>query len=46
MRNMNHNFATVDGKIATTSGFVTMKSKIGAQRIVDMLSGEQLPRIC
>lgn len=30
----------------TTSGFVTMKSKIGAQRIVDMLSGEQLPRIC
>ncbi|MGL4618687.1 hydrogenase expression/formation protein HypE [Chroococcidiopsis sp.] len=28
------------------SGFVTMKSKIGAQRIVDMLSGEQLPRIC
>nr|WP_246841429.1 AIR synthase-related protein [Chroococcidiopsis sp. TS-821] len=30
----------------TTSGFVTMKSKIGAQRIVNMLSGEQLPRIC
>ncbi|NHC37093.1 hydrogenase expression/formation protein HypE [Scytonema millei] len=29
-----------------TSGLVTMKSKIGAQRIVDMLSGEQLPRIC
>lgn len=27
-------------------GFVTMKSKIGASRIVDMLSGEQLPRIC
>ncbi len=27
-------------------GFVTMKSKIGATRIVDMLSGEQLPRIC
>lgn len=30
----------------TTFGFVTMKTKIGAQRIVDMLSGEQLPRIC
>ncbi len=27
-------------------GLVTMKSKIGAVRIVDMLSGEQLPRIC
>ena len=27
-------------------GVVTMKSKIGASRIVDMLSGEQLPRIC
>ena len=25
---------------------VTMKSKIGAARILDMLSGEQLPRIC
>ena len=25
---------------------VTMRSKIGATRIVDMLSGEQLPRIC
>ncbi|MBA3922410.1 MAG: hydrogenase expression/formation protein HypE, partial [Nostocaceae cyanobacterium] len=29
-----------------TSNLVTMKSKIGQQRIVDMLSGEQLPRIC
>ncbi len=27
-------------------GLVTMKSKIGASRVVDMLSGEQLPRIC
>ncbi|MBX2997826.1 MAG: hypothetical protein KF893_04900 [Caldilineaceae bacterium] len=27
-------------------GLVTMKSSIGATRIVDMLSGEQLPRIC
>ena len=27
-------------------GLVTMTSKIGANRIVDMLSGEQLPRIC
>jgi len=28
------------------SGLVTMTSAIGASRIVDMLSGEQLPRIC
>ncbi|MFZ5981362.1 MAG: hydrogenase expression/formation protein HypE [Candidatus Zixiibacteriota bacterium] len=25
---------------------VTMKSQIGAERIIDMLNGEQLPRIC
>jgi hydrogenase maturation factor len=25
---------------------VTLKSRIGSTRIVDMLSGEQLPRIC
>lgn len=27
-------------------GLVTLKSRIGATRILDMLSGEQLPRIC
>jgi hydrogenase expression/formation protein HypE len=27
-------------------GLVTMRSRIGATRIVDTLSGEQLPRIC
>jgi len=26
--------------------FVLMKTRIGGQRVVDMLSGEQLPRIC
>jgi len=31
---------------ASPNGLVTMKSRIGATRIVDMLSGEQLPRIC
>ncbi len=29
-----------------SSNFVTMRSAIGANRIVDMLSGDQLPRIC
>jgi hydrogenase expression/formation protein HypE len=31
---------------AGTEGLVTMTSRIGASRIVDMLTGEQLPRIC
>jgi hydrogenase expression/formation protein HypE len=31
---------------AETTGDVIMKSLIGASRIVDMFSGEQLPRIC
>lgn len=35
------------GKVSKENkGMVTMKSVIGAKRIVDMLSGEQLPRIC
>ncbi|MEB3886235.1 hydrogenase expression/formation protein HypE [Lyngbya sp. CCY1209] len=29
-----------------TGARVTMRSKIGATRIIDLLSGEQLPRIC
>jgi len=28
------------------SAFVTMRSSIGAERYIEMLSGEQLPRIC
>ncbi|MBI3990447.1 MAG: hydrogenase expression/formation protein HypE [candidate division NC10 bacterium] len=36
----------VGGVTADFSGVVVLKSKIGASRIVDMLSGEQLPRIC
>lgn len=39
--------ATVIGTVADDKrGVVTMKSRIGTTRIVDMLSGEQLPRIC
>jgi hydrogenase expression/formation protein HypE len=35
------------GKVSKGSaGMVTMTSKIGAARVIDMLSGEQLPRIC
>jgi hydrogenase expression/formation protein HypE len=39
--------AAVIGSVAQkTPGLVTLESRIGATRIVDMLSGEQLPRIC
>jgi hydrogenase expression/formation protein HypE len=35
------------GKVTDiSSGGVTLKSRIGATRIVDMFTGEQLPRIC
>jgi len=38
--------ALIGNVTADTPGLVVMKSKIGVERIVDMLSGEQLPRIC
>jgi hydrogenase expression/formation protein HypE len=39
--------ASLIGRVSEgEAGLVTMKSKIGVSRIVDMLSGEQLPRIC
>jgi hydrogenase expression/formation protein HypE len=39
--------STVIGSVAPDPpGMVLMKSRIGATRIVDMISGEQLPRIC
>ncbi len=39
--------ATIIGTVLDEKpGLVTMRSRIGATRIVDMLSGEQLPRIC
>ena len=39
--------ATIIGHVhQAPASMVTMKSRIGASRIVDMISGEQLPRIC
>jgi len=32
--------------VDTHAGVVTLRNRIGSMRIVDMLSGEQLPRIC
>ncbi len=44
-----HEQATMIGQVTgrgSGMGLVTLESKIGANRILDMLSGEQLPRIC
>jgi hydrogenase expression/formation protein HypE len=39
--------AAIVGEVVTEHpGKVVMRSQIGGQRVVDMLSGEQLPRIC
>jgi len=39
--------AAIIGEVtADHTGFVLMKTRIGGTRVVDMLSGEQLPRIC
>jgi hydrogenase expression/formation protein HypE len=40
------NAAAIGSVAQKTAGLVTLESRIGATRIVDMLSGEQLPRIC
>ena len=35
------------GRVAEApAGLVTMKTRLGTERVIDMLSGEQLPRIC
>jgi len=38
--------AAVIGEVSQQTTDVILKSRIGANRIVDMFSGEQLPRIC
>ncbi|MEQ1353924.1 MAG: hydrogenase expression/formation protein HypE [Candidatus Acidiferrum sp.] len=39
--------AAIIGEVtADHPGFVVMKTRVGGTRVVDMLSGEQLPRIC
>ncbi len=40
------NAAIIGRGVAGHPGTVVMKSRIGGTRVVDMLSGEQLPRIC
>ncbi len=38
--------AVIGEVVADHRGYVTMKTRVGGTRVVDMLSGEQLPRIC
>ena len=39
--------AAIIGEVVSDHpGFVIMKTRVGGMRVVDMLSGEQLPRIC
>jgi hydrogenase expression/formation protein HypE len=40
------NASQIGSVSAAANSLVKLKSRIGAQRILDMLSGEQLPRIC
>jgi hydrogenase expression/formation protein HypE len=43
---LGHGASIIGSVEAGEAGLVTMKSAIGTTRVVDMLSGEQLPRIC
>jgi hydrogenase expression/formation protein HypE len=39
--------ATIAGRaVAENSGLVVLRTRIGSRRVVDMLPGDQLPRIC
>jgi len=39
--------AAIIGEVTSDHpSFVLMKTRVGGTRVVDMLSGEQLPRIC
>jgi hydrogenase expression/formation protein HypE len=43
---LGRNASIIGEVVAEHPGVVVMKTSIGSSRVVDMLSGEQLPRIC
>ena len=43
---LGRNAAIIGEVVPSSPGQVTLKSRIGGLRVVDLLSGEQLPRIC
>ena len=47
LRASEHTSGAVEiGRVSQGRGLVKLKSRIGTTRVLDMLSGEQLPRIC
>jgi hydrogenase expression/formation protein HypE len=38
--------ALIGGVVAEHPGLVLMRSRVGGERVVALLAGEQLPRIC
>jgi hydrogenase expression/formation protein HypE len=44
--NQGRDAALIGEVVAAHPGMVTMRSLIGGERVVTMLAGEQLPRIC
>jgi hydrogenase expression/formation protein HypE len=34
------------GTVSTAGETVTLRTRLGTRRVLDLLSGEQLPRIC
>lgn len=44
--NVSSQAARIGRVVDGPAGLVTLKTQLGTERIVDMLSGEQLPRIC
>ena len=43
---LGRNAAIIGEVVADHTGMVIMKSLVGGERVVTLLSGEQLPRIC
>jgi len=43
---LGRNAAAIGEVVADHPGLVVMKSLVGGERVVTMLAGEQLPRIC
>jgi hydrogenase expression/formation protein HypE len=43
---LGRNSAVIGEVVSDHPGMVTMKTRVGGMRVVDMLSGEQMPRIC
>ena len=43
---LGRNAAVIGQVVGTHAGMVILKSRVGGERVVTLLAGEQLPRIC